>query len=294
MNEPAAAGEHVVETEPGDPNKALNPHMGEEPAPDGVEEPKPGDGEEPEAEGAAPAPAEDNGDIEPDDDALRRKVGELAFENRQLKRDLDAAREAPEDEAEPEPLKTLKDFDYDEQAFNRYLIEEGAKLGEERAKKAQAKTSHDAEAQRQQDEFAAREAAFDAEHPGFSERLHADDLMISPEMALFIADPASETGLHVGDYLSQNKAEAARIAGLPVTAQAREMVKLEERISGEIAKAKAEKAKTSTAPEPPANPVDGTDPGVGDVNPGDPKSDDLSDDEWLARRNKQLDKRRSK
>jgi len=110
-------------------------------------------------------------------------------------------------------------------------------------------------------------------------------------MAMFIADPASEVGLHVGDFLSQNKAESARIAGLPSTEQFREMTKLETRIGKEVKKAAAEANKASDAPDPPTG-LDGEDPGHAS-DPSDPAdAGKMSDSEWLAARNKQLEKRR--
>ena len=293
MNAPAAADEQVVETEQGqDPDLLANPHMGHldpDQKPDGKTEP-----DATEKDGATPAPGEDNAETKPDGDALQRKVGELAYENRQLKRDLEARQQTPAEEETPEPLKTLKDFNYDEQAFDGYLIEKGAELGEKRALAKAQQVGVETEAQARQREFEIREDAFEAESPGFKERLHAKDLMISPEMAMFIADPASEVGMHVGDYLSQNKTEAARIAGMSPTAQMREMTKLETRIGKEVAKVKAAKSQASTAPEP-ATGLDGEDPGVKAKDPSNPAdADKMSDDEWLRQRNKQLDARRNK
>ena len=295
MNEPAPADAvESVENDPGiDPDLALNPHIAPPAEPDGDQAE--------DQDGDTSSPSEETTEKKPDDlpkeDNLQKKIGELAFENRQLKRQLEQrqAQESQEaNEPEPEPLKTLKDFGYDEQAFNRYLIEEGAKLGEQRARRVAQEQSGQTEAQRRADEFAAREDAFEAENPGFKTRLHDDNLRISPEMAMFIADPTSDVGLHVGDYLSRNPTESAKIAGMEPTAQMREMIKLEARIGKEVAKAKAEKTKASTAPEPPSNPVDGTDPGIG----GDPSrpadADKMSDEEWIAARNRQLEKRRKR
>lgn len=296
MNAPAAADEQVVETEQGqDPDLQANPHMGHldpDQKPDGKTEPDASD-----KDGDTPAPGEDNADTKPDDDALSkatRKAGELAYENRQLKRQLEARRQTPAAEEDPEPLKTLKDFNYDEQAFNGYLIEKGAELGEKRALAKTQQYSAETESQTRQREFEIREDAFEAENPGFKERLHAEDLMISPEMAMFIADPASEVGLHVGDYLARNKTEAAKIAGMPPTQQMRAMTKLEDRIGKEVAKAKAAKTQASNAPKP-ATGLDGTDPGVKSKDPSNPAdADKMSDEEWLRQRNKQLEAKRNK
>ena len=305
MNDPNPAAEdngEAAAAAPGaEPELSYNPHMGHLVEPEGDDEPAPDAEKDKAKEGDSPSPGEGDTEPKPDDepsDKKAKRIEELAYENRRLQRELKEAKEAKpeEDDDTPlpeddEPLKTLKDFDYDEQKFNRYLIEKGAELADKRrAQKAaeKEKATERTEAQKRQDEFDARVEAFDADHPGFKDRLHADDLKISREMAAFIADPDSEVGFHVGDYLSQNKEEAAKIADMSPTQQMREMTKLEAKIGKEIAKANAEKKKASTAPEPPANPVDGTDPGT-DLNPADPaQADKMSDEEWLAARNKQV------
>jgi hypothetical protein len=295
MNDPNPASEEIAETEPGIDQKQFGTHLGhmdpDQQQPDGGSEEQ--TEAQPTEDGAAtPAAGEEDAAKKPDDDALQRKVGELAFENRQLKRQLEAGQAPVSDDTPPEPLKTLKDFNYDEQAFNEYLIEEGARRGEERAVRRQQEATVRTEAERRADEFASREDAFEAENPGFKERLHDDNLHISQEMAMFIADPANEVGLHVGDFLARNPTEAARIAGLPPTAQFREMVALESKVSKEVAKVKAEKDKASGAPPPPTQTVGEGDPGIGDVDPSSPKSDKLSDEEWLRQRQKQLNAKR--
>jgi hypothetical protein len=298
MNQPDAASEQIAETEPGvDPNQ-LNPHLGHMDPDQQSDDSQEKDPEQAKADedGDSPAPVEESDDkSEPRDDGLQGKIAELAYENRQLKRQLEQRQQAePAAPEQAEPLKTLKDFGYDEQAFNEYLVDEGSKRAEARMSRRQAETTQQTEAQRAADEFASREDAFEAESPGFKERLHDDNLRISPEMASFIMDPASEVGLHVGDYLARNPTEAARIASLSETAQVREMVQLETRIGKEVKKAAAEKSKASKAPEPPANTVDGTDPGLS-FDPANPKdADQMSDEEWQAARNKQLEKRRKR
>jgi len=300
VNEPAAADEQVVENEQGaNPDHQLNPHMGHldpDQKPDGNQD-EDEQAAKDETDSDSPSDGEEKAEIKPDEDAdrkLERKLGELAYENRQLKRRLEAKAEAAPREETPEPLKTLKDFGYDEQAFNGYLIDEGARRGAAQARRELASRDVETEAESTQREFQIREEAFEAENPGFKERLHAEDLMISPEMAQFITDPASEVGLHVGDYLARNKTEAAKIAGMTPTQQAREMTKLEARIGREVAKARAAKSEASKAPKPPANAIDGSDPGVKARDPSSPAdADKMSDEEWLAAREKQLAKRRA-
>lgn len=300
MNQPDAADEQIVENETGvAPDNQLNPHLGHQDPDqrsDDSQELDQDEGSDVEGQGDSPAPVEDSDDKDkPRDDGLQTKVAELAFENRQLRRDLErlqqAEPEAPEQQA---PLKTLKDFNYDEPAFNEYLIDEGARRAEARMERRYTQNTQATDAQRRADEFASREDAFEAENPGFKERLHKQDLRISEEMAQFIMDPTSEVGLHVGDYLARNPVEAAKIAALSETAQVREMVKLEDRIGKEVAKAKAEKTKASKAPEPPTTTVDGNDPGLS-LNPANPKdADSMSDEEWTKARERQLEKRRKR
>ena len=299
MNDTATADESVVENDQGaEPELSLDPHVMGKTLPQGDSEEKPASEDDEVKDSDSPSDGEDNADKQPDEsDAdqadekseadIRKALGKLAYENRQLKRQLEQRQEvAPEGDADSKPLKTLKDFDYDEQAFNSYLVEEISERAAQKQERRQHMSKAEEAAQKAADEFAAREDAFEAENPGFKERLHADDLRITQEMAMFITDPESEVGLHVGDYLSRNPEEATKIASMNPTAQVREMTKLEARIGKEVAKAQSAKSKTSKAPAPP-KPVDGTDPGV-KVAPTDPKSDKMSDAEWLKAREKQL------
>lgn len=301
MNDPQVAPvpDGEGETPQGaEPELSLDPHvMGKTLQPEGEAEPKAGEPSEEKAADSPPAGEDSAEDDTPEEqpDKSQAALRKLAYENRQLRRELESQQQArgPEGDAEPEPLKTLKDFNYDEGAFNAYLIDRAKTEAKAEIRRETAQSNAEQRQQARADEFAAREAAFEADNPGFTERLHAEDLPITAEMAAFITDPDSDVGLHVGDYLASNKAEAARIAALSPTAQAREMTKLEGRIGKQIAKAAAEKTKASTAPKPP-KPVDGTDPGM-TRSPTDPKSaDKMSDAEWLAARNKQLEARRKK
>ena len=291
MNDPDAAGEQIAEDDAqgADPDLSLNPHMGHLVAPDGDETPADDAADDNDQETDSPsdseADTEDNGPAD-----LQHKVGELAYENRQLKRELEQVRNASpggDSDAEPEPLKVLKDFNYDEKAFNEYLVEETSSRTAAKLARDRVDTSARTAEQEADDRFAAREEAFDAENPGFSKRLHAKDLKITAEMAEFIRDPDSEVGLHVGDFLATNKKEAARIAALTPIGQAREMTKLETKIGKQVKAAAAAKAKASNAPRPPKG-LNGEEPGF-QRSPSDPKTaDDMSHAEWLAARNKQL------
>ena len=300
MNDTATADESVVENDQGaEPELSLDPHVMGKTLPQGDSEEKPASEDDEVKDSDSPSDGEDNADKQPDEsDAdqadekseadIRKALGKLAYENRQLKRQLEWRQEqaSSEEPEKSEPLKTLKDFGYDEQAFNDYLVDEVSKRAEVRTEQKQRERELKERAQKAADEFAAREDAFEAENPGFKERLHSDDLNITQEMAMFITDPNSEVGLHVGDYLSRNPEEAAKIASGSVPDVMRAMTQLESRIAKEVAKATAEKTKASKAPKPPAS-IDGSDPGVS-VTPDDPKSDRMSDAEWLKAREKQL------
>ena len=303
MNDPAAAGEQIAESETGaEPELSLDPHvLGKQipPEPEGEEVEAQEEGEQAE-ESDSPSDGEDNADTKPDDqvekeDPLDKKVRELAYENRQLKRQLEQRRELEQsdDEPEPEPLKTLQDFGNDEQAYNDYLRQRDKEEIKRELRQEQRRERDRTEAQKLADQYAAREDAFEAENPGFKERIHDENLPITNEMAMFIADPESEVGLHIGDFLSRHKDEAYKIAIMPPAQQVRELVKLEARIGKEVAKAKAEKTKASKAPAPPTG-LDGSDPGL-KASPDDPATaDKMSHSDWLKARNKQLEARQKK
>ena len=103
------------------------------------------------------------------------------------------------------------------------------------------------------------------------------DLPISQAMVESITD--SEIGPQIAYYLGKNPQEALRIAKLPPMAAAREIGKLEAKLTPADEPEKTETT-PSKAPKPPS-PVKGA-----TTSPG--PSDNDSMDDWLRKRNKQL------
>ena len=249
-----------------------------------------GDDSESEAEqneADSPPAVEENDDETESDDARQKRIAELAFENRQLKRQLEARQQRPESTAEAAPVKTLKDFDYDEVAFNDYLIDESSNRAEARAARRQQST----EQQRQFDQFRAEADAFDTKVAGFADKLFAESTPITQEVALHLQDADSdpEVRLRVAEcLLKDDMKELKRIGSMNTVGQHAELLKIKGNIAKEIAKVNAEKTKGSKAPAPP-KPIDGNEPGVNRKSPSDPTTaDKMSDKEWIAARNKQI------
>lgn len=243
-----------------------------------------------ESEADSPPAVEGSDDETESDDTQsneQKRIAELAFENRKLRRELQAKQSRAE--AEAEPIKARTEFDTDEE-FNEYLVDQGAQRAERRIESAREQQ----EFQSNRDKLESDVEAFDASNDldgKMAEAMFAPDTPITQVVAQHFEDAETDAELRMGvakHLLVDKPKELSRIAGLSPVQQSREMVKLETKIAKDIAKMKAEKSKTSKAPAPP-KPVDGSDPGVSDkANPTSPESDQLSTKEWIARRNKQL------
>lgn len=111
--------------------------------------------------------------------------------------------------------------------------------------------------------------------PDITEKVFDPTLPVSPFAAEFIAE--SEKGAEVAYYLASNRAEAARIAAMPVTRQALELARLEARLN-----AAPQVRKMSAAPNPPPTVGGGVSPG-----PKDPSTMSMSEyAEWYRKRSK--------
>lgn len=185
----------------------------------------------------------------------------------------------------PEPLKTLKDFEYDEAAYVRYVSAEAARHAEQTAQKLVDDRLSTWQEQQQQESnrrtFNSRAADFAKENSDYYQVVN-EYTPISQPMAEAIQ--ISDDGPAIAYYLGNNPEIAQSIYSLPPVQAAREIGKIEARIAYD--RETAAKAKVSKAPEP-APKVDATTPGLR-VKPTDPESDKLSTADWLKLRNKQL------
>ena len=127
-----------------------------------------------------------------------------------------------------------------------------------------------------------REEQAREEYDDYDAVAHAEDLPVTREMGMALLE--SEIGPKILYWLGQNPKEAARIAQMSPLSQAREIGKIETRLS-----ANPPVKKVSNAPEP-IKPV-GSRSSSPNYDPTDPRSSKLSDEEWFAARERQLRKR---
>lgn len=194
------------------------------------------------------------------------------------------AEKAPEESKKPE----VGDFDTYEE-YVEALTDWKTERAIEKREKAVAEKA-EAEKKTQQQKTVQEKAREQMErgrkaHADFDEVARNLDLRITPAMAEVIVE--SEVGDEIAYYLGQHEEEAARIADLSPLAAARELGKIEARLTKQETKAEGEEKEAppiSKAPAP-ITPVSKSAP-VGDNK----LRDDLPYDEWKKRREAQLRK----
>lgn len=270
-----------------------------ETVPQAVETPASDATETPETEiEAAPSPAvTDTDEIASKARGVGKRIDELTRNWREAERreaalitllQQRAQPEAPAKPAEDAKPKTLADFEYDEGKFQEYIYGQVEKRAADAAKRELTAAQEREATERRKASFATRSTEFAKTVKDFESVAYDRNLPISADMAEVIQD--SEDGPALLYYLGNNRDIAEKVAQLPPKAAARELGKIEARLAFEREKAKP--VTVSNAPPPPPK-VAGADPGNGTVKPDDVESDNLSDDEWAKRRNKQVAKRRS-
>lgn len=247
-------------------------------------------------ETAAPDPSEKP---DPNVTANGEKLDRQTRNWRALERDRDHWREMamlhakpsreapPADDPEPaDTVKTLADFEYDEAKFQKHIFEQAEKRSVAVARRELEQAREQEAAQRRVQSFKAREAEFAKTVEDYEEVAHYR-ANINAAMADVIRE--SDDGPALAYHLGKNPEIAEKIAQLPPIAAARELGMIEARLAFEREQAKA--AKVSKAPPPPPK-VDGVEAPTS-VRVDTPEGDSLSDEEWVRRRNKQIERRRS-
>ncbi len=187
-----------------------------------------------------------------------------------------------------EPLKGLKDFNYDEKAFLDYSEKRATAKAEKSAKEIAQRFRIEQEAIQRRAKFDERVEAFAKNVEDYHEVV-TDNTPVSEGMADAIMD-SDEAGALMY-YLGNNPDEARKLFYMTPAKAGRELQKLEDRLVAERAKAAAKPV--SQAP-PPAPKIDAADPAPRVKNTSDPDSDKLSDKEWFALAEKERLKKRSK
>lgn len=184
--------------------------------------------------------------------------------------------------SEDEPEKSLKDFNYDENAYRNY---ERARIRAEAEKAAK----EIAERYRVEQEAMQRRAKYDERVEAFRKSVDdyddvvTDSTPVSEGMADYLLD-SDEAGALMY-YLGNNPDEARKLYYMSPAKAGRELTKLEDRLVSERKKA-AEKP-VSKAP-PPAPKIEGKSPGSTAVRSTDPEAEKLPGDEWRKIREREL------
>lgn len=188
--------------------------------------------------------------------------------------------------SDEEPVKSLKDFNYDDKAFLEYTEKRLAARADKAAKEA-------AQRWRAEQEAISRRARFDERVEAFAKTVEdyhevvTDSTPISEAMADAIMD-SDEAGALMY-YLGNNPDEARKLYYMTPARAGRELAKLEDRLVAERKKA-AEKPVTKAPPPPPS--IDATDHSPRVSSTSDPDSEKLSMNEWMRLREKEVAKQR--
>ena len=180
-----------------------------------------------------------------------RTAQSLQEANAELQKKLDETPQVRE-------VKSLADFDYDEDKYREYVFHEAESRAEDvalRTVKGFTETERKASVE---EKFADREKVFAETVKDYDAVLHVYDgsLKISPGMAAEIRE--SDIGPEVAYYLGKNPDISAEISRLPDRTAVRRMIALEDDIQSEKAK---QSNKVSKAPPPPST-LGGTEPGI--------------------------------
>jgi len=249
----------------------------------------PPDGAEVEPKGAESAPAvTDTDEINREaKSGVGKRIDELTRNWRETERDRDYWREMAITTRPPEapkPVetptdKTLADFNYDEVAYRKHIVTVARTEAVQAAKEELKREREEGYASERDADFADREDKYLKDAPDYMEVTRSPRLTITESMAETIKD--SEHGPAIAYHLGKNPALAAQIARLPALQQAREIGRIEAKLTA------APPPKVSEAP-PPAPKIDAVDPVI------EKDHDKMTDAEWLAWRNKQLARQRKR
>jgi hypothetical protein len=221
---------------------------------------------------------------EKESNGVQKRIGELTRKQREAERERDywrkqAMDKAPEPEPEPPPVevKTLEDFDYDEEKFQSYIFQQAKAEAKEAARQAYEEETQRTTQQQRIRSFQGKEKEFAKGVEDYYDYAHSD-IPVTQEMADLIAE--SDSGPSILYHLGKNPDIAENIAYLPPVQMAREIGRLEVKLSE-----KPEKSVSKAPPPPPK--VEGIDNAI-------PKTikDNMTQDQWNEHRRKVIAQRR--
>lgn len=240
------------------------------------------EGEGQEGESSTPKPKESKG--------VQKRLDELTKNWRSAERERDHWRELalrslqqekPSQPEIPPPTKTLADFNFDESAYAKYLIEHATSHAEKVALERAKEQEQRQKATERLLAYKSKAAEFAKTAPDFEQVAHNPDLPITDAMAEVIQQ--SDDGPALAYYLGKNPDIAYQISRLPPTLAAKELGRIEGML---LTKKEAAKPKKVSEAPPPPNRLSGSEPAI-EKDP-----DKMTAEEWLKWREKQLAKKR--
>lgn len=172
----------------------------------------------------------------------------------------------------PTPDKTLQDFDYDEAKYSAYLMG----FVQEHATRQASEAAQATESRERVADFRSRESQFSETVEDYYTVAHQAPISDQVAEALI----ASDKGPELAYYLGNNPEIAIKVSQLPPMQMAIELGRLQA-----TALAAPEKETTKAPPPPPK--LEGVETSAR-IDLRTKSGDDLSTDEWMARRNKQV------
>lgn len=223
--------------------------------------------------------SEDSSPEEEKKDSISKRIDELTRLRYEAQRERDYYREQFE-KLRPEPElkadKTLADFDYDESAYSQHLL----KVAKQQAENDLRTTYQQQQAAKAQAEYLHREAEYAKSVEDYEQVARNPYLPITQPMAAEIK--SSDMGPQLLYHLGKNPDVAERLAALPPTTMARELGRIEARLS-EV------KPSVSKAP-PPAPKIEAVE-AKQKVSTTSPESDQMSTEEWFKAEQARLAKK---
>ena len=243
---------------------------------------------------ADPSPAADEHSESdaPKSKGVQKRLDELTRNWRETERDRDHWRDLalrnnapqPKQEAPQEDkLKTLADFEYDDAKFQAYVFEQAEKRSVNAAKRALKEEQELTTKKQRFESYRSKESEFAKTVEDYHDAINSLNAELVQGVAEAIVE--SDDGPALLYHLAKNREIAAQLAKLSPIAAAKELGRIEARLATERERAKAEKV--SKAPPPPPK-VEANDPAI-DKDP-----DQMTTEEWVKWREKQISKRRKK
>lgn len=227
----------------------------------------------------------ENNDDEKTDGSFQERVDKLTKNWRESERALtaleqenvDLRKKLSEIPTSKEPLKSLADFEYDNEKYMSYMTTEIETRAIAAAEKAGQGFQDQAVIKQSESDFSAREAEFAKTVKDYQEVAYERSLKVSAPMAA--AMRASEAGPEIAYYLGKNPDVARRIFSLPAETAGLEIGLIQADLAAK--KVEAKPKKVSNAPPPPPK-IKAGDPGITK------DTGDMSDREFAKWRRKQI------